>query len=65
MKTKVKTVIKKRVVTKRRDVLTFDVEFTGMTEEDFEFLRNMAAEMKKAKETTKASGSAKKKVTLL
>ena len=61
MKTKVKTVIKKRVVTKRRDVLTFDVEFTGMTEEDFEFLRNMAAEMKKAKETAKASGSAKKK----
>ena len=61
MKTKVKTVIKKRIVTKRRDVLTFDVEFTGMTEEDFEFLRNMAAEMRKGNEAAKASGGAKKK----
>ena len=56
-----KKTFKKKIIRKRKDVFTFDVEFTGMTEEDFEFLRNMAAELKKAKETAKASGSAKKK----
>lgn len=31
------------------EVITFDVEFTGMTEEDFAFLRQLAAEKKKQK----------------
>lgn len=31
------------------EVITFDVEFTGMTEEDFTFLRQLAEEKKKQK----------------
>ena len=32
------------------DVLVFEVEFTGMTEEDFEFLRNLAKQMKEERD---------------
>ncbi len=31
------------------EVITFDVVFTGMTEEDFEFLRQLAEKKKKQK----------------
>jgi hypothetical protein len=40
-----------------RTVLTFDVEFTGMTEEDFAFLRQYAERLKAEKE---ASGAIQK-----
>lgn len=32
------------------DVLVFEVEFTGMTEEDFEFLRGLAKQMKEERD---------------
>lgn len=39
---------------RERTVLTFDVEFTGMTEEDFAFLRQYAERIKAEKEAAQA-----------
>lgn len=54
-------VTKKKIISKSRKVYTFDVVFTGMTEEDFEFLRKLAEDKKAAQAAVKESGSAKKK----
>ena len=45
--------IKKRITLKKRDIITFDVEFTGMTEEDFAFLRKMAEDIRAEREASK------------
>lgn len=46
--------LRQKLTRKHRDVLTFKVEFTGMTEEDFAFLRKMAEDIKAEKEAAKA-----------
>ena len=49
---------RRRKTENRRDVITFKVRFSGMTEEDYEFLLRMAEDIKARKAAEK---EAKKK----
>ena len=52
---------RRRKTENRRDVITFKVRFSGMTEEDYEFLLKMAEDIKARKATEKETKKKKRK----